>query len=186
MEQVSCNLNGEALRSVMLEKGQTIVKQVRVMFINREKLLDSKLKELADEERKVQEEREHGDTSENVAYTIAVAAVSALRLEISSLEHSIQRYNDFMAASSQQEVSAGGVATVGSVVCISDVGAGSDNDNPPTWVIKIYPSGIGSARNGGISADTPLGLALCGHRAGETISFKAPRGDMRYYIKEVL
>lgn len=184
MNQIDAHLDGDALRKVMLAEGHKITSNVEVMFTSRKRLLSTKLDELKAEEQKVQEERAHGDTSENVAYTIAIAAVSALRIEINSLEYSIQRYTDFIEASGNREVAAGGVATIGSLVCISDLGAGSTV--APTFIIKLYPEGIGSARNGGIAADTPLGMALCGHRAGEVISYKAPRGDMRYLIKEVL
>lgn len=171
----------ELLRNThtLKEASDVITAAVGETLKARKKLLQDKRAELAAEEAKVQEERAHGDTSENVAYTIAVAAVSALRIEIANLESSIQRHEEFDGSNSMT----GDIVTVGSTVRITDRTA---NGGQSTWIVKIYPPGIGDARNGGIAADTPLGAALCGHREGAMVTFKAPRGDMRYTIEEVL
>ena len=61
-----------------------------------------------------------------------------------------------------------------------------DRKHNATLYIKIYPTGLGNAKIGAISAATPLGAAVLGKSKGAEVTVKAPVGYIPYYIEEVL
>ncbi len=175
---ISEDVTGEALISAMRAAGQNIDSDMKSSFINKQTVLASKREELQ-KEREVLLAMEKTDSSENVPLHTARENISRLTIEISTLEAACATY-DSLTSGDKVVMEAGGVCTVGALVCIQDV------EQKVTWIIKLYPSGLGNAKIGAISIDTPLGQALDKHVPGDTVSCNAPGGVTRYFIKEVL
>jgi transcription elongation factor GreA len=111
--------------------------------------------------------RGHGDLSENFEYHAAKneqglneARIRTLR---SRLDHSVI-----------VEAGAAGVVAVGSHVVV-------DDDTGSRLELEI--SSVGG--QGTVSPTSPLGAALLGRRAGETVEVSAPRGSWTATIVEV-
>lgn len=178
MKPINNELVGDALIAEMKTVAHRIASDMQSAFNNRDILLKAKREEL-DRERETIAAMEKTDSSENVPLHIARENISRLTIEITALEASCSAYAR-LAASSADNTHPGGVCAVGSVVAIRDEVANV------TWVIKLYPEGLGNAKIGAISIDTPLGQALLQHRPLETVICNAPSGEIPYYIKEVL
>lgn len=178
MKAINEALAGAELVEAMKSAGLGIDSDMKSSFINKRSLLESKKEELG-KEREVLLAMEKNDSSENVPLHTARENISRLTIEISTLAAACATY-DSLTAVAASEHKAGGVCTVGSLVCIQDVG------QRVSWIIKLYPAGLGNARIGAISIDTPLGIALDKHTRGDIVSCNAPGGVTQYLIKEVL
>lgn len=178
MKAIDSSLAGGMLIAKMQKERQRIDNDMKSSFSNKRVLLKSKEEEL-EKEREVLLAMEKNDSSENVPLHTARENVSRLSIEISSLRASADAY-DNMVNTTAQSAEPGGVCTIGSVVCIQDQTMGV------SWIIKLYPSGLGNAKIGAISIDTPLGRALHKHTRGEIVTCTAPGGVTDYLIKEVL
>jgi transcription elongation factor GreA len=111
--------------------------------------------------------RGHGDLSENFEYHAAKNEQGLLERKIAILR---ARLDD-------SEIVEGGdpeIVAVGSHVVIDDDGGGR---------LEVEISGLGG--NGTTSPSSPLGTALLGRRAGETVEVHAPRGIWRATIVAV-
>jgi transcription elongation factor GreA len=111
--------------------------------------------------------RAHGDLSENFEYHAAKNEQGLLERKISILR---ARLEDAVIVEGGED----GVVSVGSRVVIED----EDGDR-----LEVEISGLGG--NGTSSPSSPLGAALLGHRAGETVEVAAPRGAWRATIVEI-
>ncbi|HOA72108.1 MAG TPA: nucleoside diphosphate kinase regulator [Phycisphaerae bacterium] len=72
------------------------------------------------------------------------------------------------------------VVTMHSRLLVEDVATGEAME-----VTLVFPEEADAA-NGRISVVAPMGAALLGYRAGDTVEFAVPRGKRRMRIKEVL
>lgn len=178
MKAINESLAGAQLVEAMRAAGQGIDSDMKSSFINKRAILESKQEELR-REREVLLAMEKNDSSENVPLHTARENISRLTIEISTLEAACATY-DSLTSSKGVVTEAGGVCTVGSLVCIQDV------SQRVSWIIKLYPAGLGNAKIGAISIDTPLGVALDKHTRGDIVSCNAPGGVTKYCIKEVL
>lgn len=178
MKAIKEELSGQTLIEEMKAAGRGIDSEMNSAFKNKQTLLKAKKEELA-AEREVLMAMEKNDSSENVPLHTARENISRLTIETSTLEAACATYES-LAAAGGFSVEAGGVCTIGSVVCIQDL------TQKVSWIIKLYPSGLGNARIGAISIDTPLGIALNKHAKGDVVSCNAPGGVTQYLIKEVL
>lgn len=178
MKTVDEALTGEALISAMRQAGLTIDSDMKSSFINKQTILASKRDELQ-KEREVLLAMEKTDSSENVPLHTARENISRLTIEISTLEAACATYESLTSGGGIAPA-AGGVCTIGALVCIEDL------SQEISWIIKLYPSGLGNAKIGAISIDTPLGKALDKHLPGDIVSCNAPGGVIKYFIKEVL
>lgn len=183
MERTDTTLAGEALVAEMRRSASIIKAQVDSMFANRRKAIQAKVEELEQEREVARRAAADGDASENAPLQTAYENISRINIELTSMKSSVLIYDNLVMAD-DANTAPGGVCSVGSVVCIADVSKGYDN--PPTWIIKLYPSGIGNAKVGAIAIDTPLGIALLSHSKGEIVHCAAPSGIIPYYIKEVI
>ena len=182
MKPINNGLTGTALVNEMRAVAKRISDDLRVAYTNRQTLLDAKRSELAREKESIAS-MEKNDSSENVPLHIARENVSRLTIEITSLQASCDEYERITGAFEESPLP-GGVCTIGSIVAIEDI------ESRVTWVIRLYPSGLGNAKIGAISINTPLGKALVHHKAGDIVPVKAPGNkadkDTEYRIKEVL
>ena len=111
--------------------------------------------------------REHGDLSENFEYHAAKNEQGLLEARIRTLRSRLQH------AEIVGEAESGRVA-VGSVVEIEDE-SGSR--------LEVEISSVGGTR--AVSPDSPLGSALLGAAAGDTVDVNAPRGAWRATVVAV-
>lgn len=116
---------------------------------------------------------QQGDLSENADYHKAKEDQAFLEGRIQELQNLLSN-----AVIISQEKSAGGVIGVGSRVVVKEKG------REP---VKYFLVGAQEAdpRNGKISNESPIGKALLGHRAGETVSFQSPGGTLSFEIVSV-
>lgn len=116
---------------------------------------------------------QQGDLSENADYHKAKEDQAFLEGRIQELQNLLSN-----AVIISEEKSAGGVIGVGSRIVVKEKG------REP---VKYFLVGAQEAdpRNGKISNESPIGKALLGHRAGETVSFQTPGGSLSYEIVSV-
>lgn len=115
---------------------------------------------------------QQGDLSENADYSKAKEDQGFLEGRIQELEALLGRAVIISAPSNS------GVIAVGSTVLLREKG------REP---VKYFLVGAQEAdpRNGRISNESPIGRALLGHKAGETVEAATPAGKLIFEIVEV-
>ena len=118
--------------------------------------------------------RAHGDLLENSEYEAAKDAQAHLERRISELGEKLSRAKivDKKALSSD-------IITIAKTVELKDLDSGE----------KIIYTLVGEAEtdpvNGKISAVSPIGKALVGHRVKEEVEIAVPAGKLRYRIVKI-
>jgi transcription elongation factor GreA len=123
---------------------------------------------------KIERARELGDLSENGDYHAAKDEQGHMEGRIRQLEALLEKAEIFAAPEP-------GVVGPGSIVTI--VYEGDDDDAAERYLV-----GHIEERSGGldiISPTAPLGAALIGARAGDTVAYEAPNGELRVRVIEV-
>ena len=139
--------------------------------------LEAELAELTTQRRpeviaRIKAARELGDLSENADY-------EAARKEQSFLEGRIQQIEKMLKNASIIESTAeGGAVVLGSTVTV-------ETDRHGEETFTIVGSAEADAASGKISFTSPIGRALIGRRAGETVRVQVPAGSMDFKILEV-
>lgn len=122
---------------------------------------------------RLREAIQQGDLSENADYSKAKEDQAFLEGRIQELEALLGRANIIT-----REASADGSIAVGSTVVIQEKGR-----EPSRYFL------VGAAeadpRNGKISNESPIGRALLGHKAGETVEAETPAGKLVFQIVSV-
>jgi transcription elongation factor GreA len=111
--------------------------------------------------------REFGDLSENCEYHAAKNEQGLLEARIRTLRERLDTAEIVAEATS-------GAVGVGSVVEIEQEGG---------QTMSVEVSAVGGT--GSVSPTSPLGSALLGRKAGETVDVKAPKGAWRATIKRI-
>jgi transcription elongation factor GreA len=136
-----------------------------------DELVNVKRLELAD---KLREARAMGDLSENADYIDAKEQQAFLEGRIKQLEFTLRH----AVVVGEDAVSSGRVRVGSRVTVVED-----DFDEAETYLI------VGTAESnpaeGKISHESPLGKALMGHAPGDTVSYQAPAGELRFTIKSI-
>jgi transcription elongation factor GreA len=116
---------------------------------------------------------QQGDLSENADYKQAKEDQGFLEGRIQELKALLGN-----AVIIDEKGSSGGVIGVGSKITIQEKGRAP---------VKYFLVGAQEAdpRNGKISNESPIGKALLGHKAGETVEFQTPNGSIRLEIQQV-
>ena len=124
---------------------------------------------------KIQEARELGDLKENAEYHSAKEKQSILEGRIAYLQGIVANCNviDTSKIQDQDKV------VFGATVLLHD----EEKDKEIQY--KIVGHEESDNRHGKISYKSPLGKALIGKEEGDTITVKAPKGDLEYEILEV-
>jgi len=107
--------------------------------------------------------REEGDLSENAEY-------HAAKDEQGHLEARIRMLEDLLANAEVVEAPPGDKVAVGSQVRFRDTGSGEEKD------ITLVHRLEASMDEGKLSAESPVGRALMGASAGDTVKFETPKG----------
>ena len=130
--------------------------------------LHGELKQLIEVDRKdiikkIKETREYGDLSENAEYDAARAEQSMIEGRIEELEALLRK-----AKPIKENKSGNGKAALGSKVEVK-----VDGDD---LTFQLVGSAESDPANGQISAESPLGMALLGAKAGDTVKVAIPDG----------
>jgi transcription elongation factor GreA len=121
---------------------------------------------------RIKEAKEQGDLSENAEFDAAKEAQSINEGRIEEIRQTLE--NAVIVTGGKNS---NGVVTVGSSV-IADCGKGPQ-DFVIVGVTESDPS------KGFISNESPLGKALLGHKKGDSVDVRTPRGTDQYKILEV-
>jgi transcription elongation factor GreA len=118
--------------------------------------------------------RELGDLSENAEYHIAKEDQAHLETRIKRLRERLRN------ASIVETNSADGTFSFGRTADVVDEESGAEY----TWT--LVGSTEADLANGKLSAQSPVGEALLGSSAGESVEVQTPRGARRYHVKRLV
>ena len=118
--------------------------------------------------------RGFGDLSENAEYTEARNEQAKNEAEITRLKSVI----DNAVVVSESEISTDRVS-VGTTVKYLNVNTGKESEYAIVGADEADPE------NGSISSESPIGMALLGHKIGETVEVEIPRGILTLTIVDI-
>ena len=128
--------------------------------------------ELPDIRQRIQNATEEGDISDNSEYEDLKESYMQVEARIRELEQTLDR------AEIIEEGSKDGTIGLGSHVTVR-----SDDGDEETWVL-VGPEEA-SAIDGRFSTQSPVGRALVGHRAKDSVSVEVPGGSITYTVLSV-
>ena len=124
---------------------------------------------------KIKEAREQGDVSENAEYDAAKDEQRDIELRIEEIDNILKNAEVVV----EEDVDLN-VINVGCKVKLKDL------EFDEIMEYKIVGSTEADCLNGKISNESPVGVALIGSKAGDTIEVESPNGDMvKYEILEI-
>lgn len=118
--------------------------------------------------------REFGDLSENAEYDAAKNEQAMIEGEIQEIENKLKHAVIIKESSAKK-----GVVSLGSKVDILD------DESKEVMSYEIVGTTEADVEAGRISNESPIGNALLGRKAGETISVAVPSGIVSITIKKV-
>ena len=127
-------------------------------------------KEVAEQ---IKEARSFGDLSENSEYDEAKTEQGKLYSRIAELKDLIEN------AQIDNSTAMAGTIGHGSHVKVRDL----EDDSVTEY--QIVGSQDANPMLGRISSDSPFGMAMLGHKAGDEITVEAPVGQLKYAILEI-
>lgn len=138
--------------------------------------LETELNELKNVKRQeiitaLKEARANGDLSENADYDAARNDQAQTEARIKELEYKLEH-------SKIVDKKKSGVAGIGSVVTIKD----EDGDEEE---YKLVSSVEADPFNNKISVESPIGVAIKGHKTGDTVQVESPNGGYNITILKV-
>ena len=135
-----------------------------------DELQDLKVNRRREVAQKIKEAREQGDLSENAEYDAAKEEQRDIELRIEEIDKILKNAEvvDYDADS--------GVINVGYTVRIKDLEFDEEME------YKIVGSTEADSLQGKISNESPVGKALIGGQAGETVEVETPAGMIKYQI----
>lgn len=149
-------------------------------------LTDKGLKQLEDElqdlrvvkrkevAQKIKEAREQGDLSENAEYDAAKDEQKDIEARIEELESILKNVEVVYTDEVDKEK-----VNVGCVVTVRDASNGN------VQIFKLVGSTEADVLNNKISNESPVGAALMGAKAGETVEVEAPNGTFKFEILDI-
>ena len=119
----------------------------------------------------LKEARANGDLSENADYDAARNEQAQIEARIKELEYKLEH-------SKIVDKQKGGCAGIGSVVTVKD----EDGDEEE---YKLVSSVEADPFNNKISVESPIGIAIKGHKTGDTVVVESPNGGYSITIMNV-
>ena len=113
----------------------------------------------------------HGDLSENADYDYAKQEQAFVEGRIKDLEDSLRRAKLIENDGRVDEVRVGNTVTV--------VEEGFEDEPETYYIVGVHEADPG---NGRISNESPIGRALLGAKAGDTVSAIVPAGEIHFKI----
>jgi len=139
-----------------------------------EELSDLKVRRRKEVAQKIKEARELGDLSENAEYDAAKDEQRDIEARIEELEKILKNAEVVV----EDEVDSSKI-NVGCSVKLLDI------DEKEELEYKIVGSSEADSLAGKISNESPVGKALIGHKAGETVSVETQVGEIKYKVLEI-
>jgi len=168
----------------MVTKTGQIAGDENVVYVTKEGLnkLENELEELQTKRRKevaqrLKEAISYGDLSENSEYEEAKNEQAFVEGRILELEDQIKHAKIIV-----EKKTAGKVVELGSHVVIKLIKAGKDVE---TEEYTIVGSTEADPLANKMSNEAPVGAAILGHKAGETVDVKVPAGEVKYKIVKI-
>ena len=139
-----------------------------------DELQDLKVNRRKEVAAKIKEAREQGDLSENAEYDAAKDEQRDIEIRIEEIEKILKNAE----VVSSKDVDANAI-NIGSTVRIKDLSSGEEMQ------YKIVGSEA-DILGGKISNESPVGVALIGAKAGQTVDVETPKGTvLQYEILEI-
>lgn len=135
-----------------------------------DELQDLKVNRRREVAQKIKEAREQGDLSENAEYDAAKEEQRDIELRIEEIDKILKN------AEVVDDDADSGVISVGCTVRIKDLEFDEEME------YKIVGSTEADSLQGKISNESPVGKALIGGQAGETVEVETPAGMIKYQI----
>ena len=153
-------------KRIMLTKAglQRFEDELQDLKVNRRKEIAGKIKEA----------REQGDISENAEYDAALDEQREIERRIEELTHIIDNAEIISEEDSDMDK-----VSIGSTVHVMDLEFDEELE------LHIVGSAEADSLNGFISNESPIGQALIGAEAGQTVSVVTPAGEMKYEILKI-
>jgi len=123
---------------------------------------------------RIKEAREFGDISENSEYNEAKNEQAKLEMRILNLEQKLRNARVLAA----KEITTDAVG-IGSLVNLKDIKQGD------SFKYTIVSSAEADPNNHRLSSESPVGKAIMGRKAGETVKVTTPRGGIKYKIVSI-
>lgn len=120
---------------------------------------------------RIKEAKEQGDLSENAEYSEAKEAQSLNEGRVEELKQILDNAVVITGAGKN------GIITVGSSISVQTPGGARD--------FVIVGAAEADPAQGRISNESPLGSAFIGHKKGDAIAVRTPKGENTYTILEV-
>lgn len=133
-------------------------------------LREERLKELS---ARIQAANEEGDISDNSEFEELKEEYYYAEDRVREIQHILSR------AVLLEEGSQDGTIDLGSRITVQ----ADDDDEPENWMLVNEEES--QAVEGRISDESPVGIALLGKKAGDTITIKTPGGEINYKIIDV-
>ncbi len=134
-------------------------------------LENERLKDLS---QRIADASDEGDVSDNSEF-------EELKEEYYYVEERIREVRGILSrADLLEEGSADGTISLGSRITVK----AEDGDTEETWLLVNEEEA--SARDGRISDESPVGIALLGKHAGDSVTIKTPGGSLTYAIINVI
>ncbi len=124
---------------------------------------------------KIKEARGQGDLSENAEYDAAKEEQAEIENRILEIEDIITNAEVVSNAEVDRDT-----VSVGCRVKLFDV----EFDEEVEY--QLVGSTEADPMNGKISNESPIGKAIIGHKAGDTVSFDTPEGTCEYKVLEII
>lgn len=141
----------------------------------KEEELEQLKRDLRKKTDEVRHARSYGDLSENFEYQAARQAQAILNGRIAEIEALLEK-----AVLVEDGSAVDGKVNIGSRVLLRDLDVEEDVEYTIVDVASADPL------NARISYVSPVGSALMGHSAGETVEVSLPNGTVSFEIREVL
>lgn len=141
--------------------------------------LKDKLHALKTERKSIMNEMK--EVKENCLSTDDTSELNQYRMHLDSVEESINTINNAIEKSQIIDVTkiGTGVVRFGHNVTVEDLDSGTTTSYN---LVSIYES---DPKNGFISVNSPLGVALCGCVIGDVVDFNTPSGMKEYEILDI-
>ena len=139
-----------------------------------EELEDLKVNKRKEVAQKIKEAREQGDLSENAEYDAAKEEQGHIESRIKELEALIKN----VEVVEEDEIDYEAVH-LGCIVKLRS------EDDGEVMMLQMVGSTEVSSLSDKISNESPIGQALMGRRAGETVTVNAPVGELKFTILEI-
>ena len=134
-------------------------------------LVNVKRREIAD---RIERAKELGDLSENAEYHEAKDAQAFNEGRVAELDSLLKNLVIVDSCADSK-----GKISMGSKLMVKNSKTGEEKE------ISIVSFNEAAPAEGKISNESPLGMALIGHKKGDEVSFNSPKGEMKYKILKI-